>query len=47
MIKNELVEIKVLKECFGTKEWSDRSGICCNCKLKTDCEKMKKKNYGY
>ena len=37
MIKNELLEQKSLKGCYGTKEWSENSGICCNCKLKKDC----------
>lgn len=29
------------KTCFGTKEWSDNSGICRGCKWKEDCGKIK------
>jgi hypothetical protein len=39
MVKNELVQQRPLKKCFGTKEWSKNSGICSNCQLKNDCEK--------
>ncbi len=44
MIKNELLQpellpLVVLKACFGTKEWSQKSGICGKCKLKNGCEK--------
>jgi hypothetical protein len=38
-MKSELFQPEVLKECFGTKEWSEKSGICSNCKLKKDCGK--------
>lgn len=38
MTQNQLTEQKSLKGCFGTKEWSENSGICCNCKLKKDCK---------
>jgi hypothetical protein len=42
MIKQELVAEKPLKGCYGTKEWSENSGICCNCELKRDCGKSLK-----
>ncbi|MEI6058563.1 MAG: hypothetical protein WCP89_02215 [archaeon] len=42
MVKNDLSQQKLLKRCFGTKEWSENSGICCNCKLKDDCRKSRK-----
>jgi len=29
------------KTCFGTKEWSENSGICNRCELKKDCGKIK------
>ena len=32
------------KECFGTKEWSENSGICNNCEFKDACGKVKKLN---
>ena len=28
------------KICFGTKEWSENSGICNRCESKTDCGKI-------
>ena len=44
MTKDELLQQKSLKECYGTKEWSDKSGICNQCKLKKDCGKSIKKS---
>jgi len=48
MVKNEtktkLEEMKLLKGCYGTSEWSENSGICCQCKLKDECGKMNKKH---
>ena len=29
------------KSCFGTKEWSENSGICNGCELKQDCGKIR------
>jgi len=51
MVKNKIVESKLeqrklLKVCYGTSEWSENSGICCNCKLRDDCYKMRAKNLG-
>ena len=43
MAKNELKRQNLLKACYGTKEWSENSGICCNCKLQKDCGKIEKK----
>ncbi|MBT3464381.1 hypothetical protein HN451_05290 [archaeon] len=40
MTKVELKQKATIKECYGTNEWSDNSGICCNCKLKEDCGKV-------
>ena len=31
---------KQSKNCFGTKEWSQNSGICNRCKLQNDCGKI-------
>lgn len=31
------------KNCFGTKEWSNNSGICNGCEQKNDCGKIKRK----
>jgi len=44
MIKAELKQKCVLKECYGTNEWSENSGICSNCKLKEDCGKVNSLN---
>ena len=30
----------LIKGCYGTSEWSENSGICCNCKWKDDCGKV-------
>jgi hypothetical protein len=34
------------KNCFGTKEWSENSGICNRCKSKEACGKMNAENNG-
>ncbi len=31
------------KVCFGTKEWSNNSGICNRCELKESCGKISTK----
>jgi hypothetical protein len=41
MVEHELLQQEPLKKCYGTKEWSENSGICSNCKLKKDCGKSK------
>jgi len=33
------------KKCFGTKEYSENSGICNRCELKKACGKIKAKLY--
>lgn len=33
----------LLKACYGTSEWSENSGICCNCKWQEDCGKIEGK----
>jgi len=33
------------KKCFGTKEWSENSGICNRCEEKINCGKIKAKLY--
>jgi hypothetical protein len=43
MVKTELKQQRQLKACYGTKEWSENSGICCNCKFQKDCGKTEKK----
>ena len=40
IMKSEIKQQKLLKVCYGTSEWSENSGICCQCKLKDDCGKM-------
>jgi hypothetical protein len=30
------------KKCFGTKEYSENSGICKRCELKESCGKVRK-----
>lgn len=44
MDKNQSQSKKSGKSCFGTKEWSDNSGICRGCAEKVDCGKIKAKN---
>lgn len=43
MVKTELKQQRLLKACYGTKEWSENSGICCNCRFQKDCGKTEKK----
>ncbi|MFH1500340.1 MAG: hypothetical protein ABIE22_00140 [archaeon] len=43
MVKNQTHEQKPNKNCFGTKEWSNNSGICRGCKFKEDCGKARAK----
>jgi len=43
MVKSQLHQ-QVKKDCFGTKEWSENSGICNGCELKVACGKASKKN---
>lgn len=31
------------KACYGTNEWSENSGICCNCESKKACGDLKGK----
>lgn len=42
-MKTELETIRQIKNCYGTKEFSDKSGICQSCKLKNDCKEVKNK----
>jgi hypothetical protein len=46
MVKSQL-QVQQLKAsrkvCFGTKEWSNNSGICNGCEQKNDCGKIKAK----
>ena len=39
-LKIELKQRNLVKACYGTDEWSENSGICCQCKWKDDCGKM-------
>jgi hypothetical protein len=41
--QNELEAIRSIKGCYGTKEYSDKAGICQGCKLNKDCGKVKNK----
>jgi hypothetical protein len=43
MVKNELKKQPLLKACYKTKEFSENSGICCNCRLLNSCGKTEKK----
>ncbi len=43
MVKSQLEKQQPEKTCFGTKEWSENSGICNRCELKNDCGKIKTK----
>ena len=43
MVKNQLQQQKSEKACFGTKEWSENSGICNGCEEKEACGKIKAK----
>jgi len=41
MVKSQLKK-QFEKACFGTKEWSENSGICNRCECKDECGKIKK-----
>ena len=43
MVKSQLKTNRPEKSCFGTKEWSENSGICNGCELKVECGKAKAK----
>ncbi len=43
MNKAQIEQIRLKKVCFGTKEWSENSGICNRCKYKGECGKIKAK----
>jgi len=43
MVKPQAQKQNGEKTCFGTKEWSDNSGICRGCKFKVDCGKKARK----
>jgi len=43
MVKALLKSKALRKKCFGTKEWSENSGICNRCELKKVCGKIKEK----
>ncbi|MFA7707734.1 MAG: hypothetical protein WCX73_02185 [Candidatus Pacearchaeota archaeon] len=43
MAKTEFKQKSLMKACYGTKEWSENSGICCNCSLQKECGKIEKK----
>ena len=47
IMKSELKQQKKIKLCYGTSEWSENSGICCQCKWKEDCRKANLKNEGH
>ena len=44
MVKNQLQKKLSEKNCFGTKEWSQNSGICNGCELKKECGAIQTKN---
>lgn len=44
--KSELEQRNSLKGCYGTVEWSENSGICCQCKWKNDCGKVNLRRLG-
>lgn len=39
MVKSQSQKQHTEKPCFGTKEWSNNSGICRGCESKTECGK--------
>ncbi len=43
MTKSQLQKQQLVKNCFGTNEWSKNSGICNRCEQKADCGKIKAK----
>jgi len=44
MVKNQPDKKLPKKACFGTKEWSQNSGICNRCEQQDDCGKVRAKN---
>jgi len=40
MDKLQIQKLPLKKACFGTKEWSENSGICKRCESKKDCGKV-------
>lgn len=42
MNTKQIQKMQSKKACFGTKEWSNNSGICKGCEHKEDCEKIQK-----
>jgi len=43
MVKAPSKSKALRKKCFGTREWSENSGICNRCELKESCRKIKAK----
>lgn len=41
MNESKLEKKQTEKACFGTKEWSQNSGICNGCEFKEECGKIK------
>jgi len=41
MDKSQSQRQQSVKACFGTREWSENSGICNRCELKESCGKIK------
>ena len=42
MAKTQVKQKIPKKACFGTKEWSENSGICGRCNYKEECGKANK-----
>jgi hypothetical protein len=42
MVRSQAQKQHAEKTCFGTKEWSENSGICRGCRWKEDCGEIKK-----
>ena len=40
-----MIPQNMLKDCYGTTEFSKNSGICKNCNIKEECEKVSPKNF--
>ena len=43
MVKGKSKQKISKKACFGTKEWSENSGICNRCNYRDECGKIDKK----
>ena len=41
--KKMMIGDSLLKGCYGTKEYTERSGICLNCGLYDECGKLRKR----